>query len=296
METLSKALCPNLPPWRPASPKWAVYFLSFFAPPRRPLPRRSCPLATPARDTARPGRTTLRLLHPPPALGTGHPSGGGGGACTGSLPRGAQEAAPAPSGRGPPSGPPPRGELGEPSGGRELSAQLPAGPALEDCEDPSPGARGHAPAFTTCTGSQGRGSGTDPSPPPFEPRARRRRSRSTPEDRRRLSERPKGRVVAVAAPTAAGHAVDIRAPDTSGALSLHQASPAALDRRLAPSGEGSWASTQMSPMSSSAGRVATSSGGPVGEVLGTPTGTRGALAPTPRLPRAAGALRRGGGG
>nr|XP_055166136.1 nuclear pore-associated protein 1-like [Nyctereutes procyonoides] len=56
-------------------------------------------------------------------------------------------------------------------------------------------------------------------------------------------------------------------PDTSGVLRLHQASPATLDRRLVPSGGSSWDSTQMAPVSSSEGRVATSSCGPVGDAL-----------------------------
>ncbi|XP_041589199.1 nuclear pore-associated protein 1-like [Vulpes lagopus] len=150
-----------------------------------------------------------------------------------SLPRGAQEAGPAPSGRVPPSGPPPRGQLEEPSGSTCAGcAQLPGVRALEDCEDPCSGAQGMEEKVPEHPGEQTQALGGSGRP---------QSSGGTP-----LTSEP---------------------PDTSGVLSLHQASPAALDRRLGPSGESSWDSTPMAPMSSSEGPVATSSCGPVGDAL-----------------------------
>ncbi|XP_022280752.2 LOW QUALITY PROTEIN: nuclear pore-associated protein 1-like [Canis lupus familiaris] len=92
-------------------------FSKFLRPPRRPLPRRSCPLATPARDTARPGRTTCGSCTRPLLWAQAIPAGAEGEPVPARCHGEPRRRLPLPQAAGPPLGLLPAGSWGSPPGG-----------------------------------------------------------------------------------------------------------------------------------------------------------------------------------
>ncbi|CAD7666371.1 unnamed protein product [Nyctereutes procyonoides] len=245
-------------------------FSKFLRPPRRrPLPRRSRPLVTPACDTAHAGRD--------------HPAAPAPAACSGRRPfQRARRPVPArchgepgrrhplPQAAGPPLGLLPAVSWRSPPGGRALPAR--SSLVLR----PSRTARIPPPVrkvalLHSLPAQVARAASQVPCPPlPASiPQGMEEEVPEHPAGQREAPAEAKGPDGGSGRPHSRGDTQGTsERPETSGVLSLHRASPAPLDRRLVPSGESSWHSTQMSPVSSSEGRAATSSCGPAGDGLG----------------------------
>uniref|UniRef100_A0A8C0M8D2 Nuclear pore associated protein 1 n=1 Tax=Canis lupus familiaris TaxID=9615 RepID=A0A8C0M8D2_CANLF len=230
-------------------------------PRRRPLPGRSRPLGTPACDTARPGRDHPAVPAPAPCSGRRPfprdrrplPA-----RCHGEPRR----RYPLPQAAGPPLGLLPVLNWRDPPGQPGLSARSSLG-----CR---PSRTGRIPALGRAfrrlhsLPAQGAKAASQvPSPP---------RPLCSPQGTEdKVPEHPGEQTEALGGSgrprSSGGTPWTSEPPGTSGVPSLRQASPATLDRRLVPSGESSWDSTPRAPRSSSEGRVATSSRGPVGDAL-----------------------------
>ncbi|CAD7688077.1 unnamed protein product [Nyctereutes procyonoides] len=235
-------------------------FSKFLRPPRRrPLSGRSRPLVTPACDTAHAGRD--------------HPAAPAPAACSGRRPfqRARRPAAsPLPQAAGPPLGLLPAVSWRSPPGGRALPAR--SSLVLR----PSRTARIPPPVrkvalLHSLPAQVARAASQVPCPPlPASiPQGMEEEVPEHPAGQREAPAEAKGPDGGSGRPHSRGDTQGTcERPETSGVLSLHRASPAPLDRRLSPSGESSWHSTQMSPVSSSEGRAATSSCGPAGDGLG----------------------------
>nr|XP_055157519.1 nuclear pore-associated protein 1-like [Nyctereutes procyonoides] len=245
-------------------------FSKFLRPPRRrPLSGRSRPLVTPACDTAHAGRD--------------HPAAPAPAACSGRRPfQRARRPVPArchgepgrrhplPQAAGPPLGLLPAVSWRSPPGGRALPAR--SSLVLR----PSRTARIPPPVrkvalLHSLPAQVARAASQVPCPPlPASiPQGMEEEVPEHPAGQREAPAEAKGPDGGSGRPHSRGDTQGTcERPETSGVLSLHRASPAPLDRRLSPSGESSWHSTQMSPVSSSEGRAATSSCGPAGDGLG----------------------------
>ncbi|XP_072603883.1 nuclear pore-associated protein 1-like [Vulpes vulpes] len=261
-ETLSQVLRSDLAtPGAQLAPMGSLLCRFLRPPRRRPLPGRSRPLLTPAWDTAHPGRHHPAVPAPAP--------------CSGRRPLHRDRRPlparchveprrrdPLPQAACPPLGLLPVVNWRNPPGQPVLAARssLGCGPS-RTVRIPALGRRFRL--LHSLPAQEAKAAGQVPSPPlPLScPQGMEEKVPEHPGEQTQAlggSGRPQ---------SSGGTPLTSEPPDTSGVLSLHQASPAALDRRLGPSGESSWDSTPMAPMSSSEGPVATSSCGPVGDAL-----------------------------